>query len=60
VNGWGDKHCYVLISGIETEPSAILVNHDKSHTRRSTETKYNHEQKILLIAIEGKSEIHIK
>ncbi len=60
VNGWGDKHCYVLISGIETEPSAILVNHDKSHTRRSAETKYNHEQKILLIAIEGKSEIHIK
>jgi hypothetical protein len=60
VDGWDRKQCFVLISGVETEPSEILVNHDKLHTHRSAETQYNREQKILLIAIEGKSEIQIK
>jgi hypothetical protein len=60
VNGWGDKQFYLLISGIETEPGEIIVNPDKSNTRRSAETQYNHEQKILLITVEGKSEIQIK
>ncbi|MBN2592748.1 MAG: hypothetical protein JXA81_04510 [Sedimentisphaerales bacterium] len=60
VDGWGGKQFFVLISGIETEPSEILVNPDKSNTRRSSETQYDHEQKILLITVEGKSEIQIK
>jgi len=60
VDGWDDKQCYMLISGIETEPSEILVNPNKVQTHRSAETQYNHEQKILLITLEGKSEIQIK
>jgi hypothetical protein len=60
VDGWDNKQCYVLISGVQTEPSEILVNPDKSHTDQSAETQYNREQKILLIAIEGKSTIQIK
>jgi hypothetical protein len=60
VDGWDDKQCYALISGVETEPSKIIVNPDKSHTRRAAETQYNREQKILLISIEGTSEIQIK
>jgi hypothetical protein len=60
VDGWGSEQFFVLISGIETEPSEILVNPDKSHTRRSAKTQYNHEQKILLIALKEKSEIQIK
>jgi hypothetical protein len=60
VEGWDDKQCYVLVSGIETEPNEIVVNPDKSHTRRAAETQYNREQKILLIAIERTSEIQIK
>jgi hypothetical protein len=60
VTGWGSEQFFVLISGIETEPSEILVNTGKGHTRRSTKTQYNHEQRILLIALKGNSEIQIK
>jgi hypothetical protein len=60
VDGWGSEQFFVLISGIETEPSEVLVNPDKLHTHRSAEIQYHHEQKIRLIAIEGRSEIQIK
>ena len=60
VDGWDDKQCYVLISGIEIEPIEILVNPEKLQARQPVETQYNHEQQTLLIAIEGKSEIQIK
>ena len=59
-DGWGGKQYYFLISGIETEPSEVLVNPGKSRTLRSAETQYHREQKILIIALEGKSEIQIK
>jgi hypothetical protein len=60
IDGWDDKQCYVLISGIETKPIEILVNPEKLQVHQSVETQYDQEQKILLIAIEGKSEIQIK
>jgi hypothetical protein len=60
VDGWGDKQFYILISGIEKEPREVIIDADKSHTRRATETQYNHELKIVLITVEGKSEIRIK
>ena len=59
-HGWGGKQYYVLISGIETEPGEILVNPGKSNILRSDETQFHSEQKILLIALEGKSVIQIK
>jgi len=60
VDGWDSKQCFVLISGVETEPSEILVNHDKADAHRSAETQYDYKLKTLLIVIEGKSEIQIK
>jgi len=59
-DGWGDKQYYVLISGIETEPGKVLVNPEKSRTLPPAETQFHREQKILIIALEGKSEIQIK
>ena len=59
-DGWGNKQYYVLISGIETEPSEVLVNPDKSRTLRTAETQFYREQKILIIALDEKSEIQIK
>jgi len=59
-DGWGGKQYYVLISGIETEPSEVLVNPGKSRTLRSAETQFYREQKILIIELEEKSEIQIK
>ena len=59
-DGWGGKQYYVLISGIETEPSEVLVNPGKSRAVRSAETQFYREQKILLIALDEKSEIQIK
>ena len=60
VEGWGSKQFHVLISGIETEPDEIIVSPDKPNTPGLAETQYNHEQKILLITLKGKSEIQIK
>ena len=60
VDGWDSKRCYILISGMETEPSEISVNPDKSQTLSAAETQYNNEQKILLITVKGKSEIQIQ
>ena len=59
-DGWGPNQYYVLISGIETEPSEVLVIAAKSRILRSDETQYDREQKILLITLEGKSEIQIR
>jgi len=58
-DGWGDRRYYVLISGVETELNEVLAGPVESHTLRPAETQYNHEQKILLIALEGKSVIQI-
>jgi len=57
--GWGDKKYYILISGVETEPSEVLVNPDKLSTLRTAETQYHREQKILQIVLTGKAEIRI-
>jgi hypothetical protein len=59
VDGWNGKQCYVLISGIETKPSEVLVNADKPGTLQTAETQYNHEQKILQIVLTGSTEIRI-
>jgi hypothetical protein len=59
-DGWGDKQYYILISGIESEPSEVLVDHDKLRNLQPVETQYHHEQKILIISLEGKSTIKIK
>ena len=59
-DGWGNKQYYILISGIETEPSEVLVTPGKSRTLRSAETQFYREQKILIIALDEKSEIQIK
>ena len=59
-DGWGGRQYYVLISGIETQPCEVLVSTDMSRSFRSAETQFHREQKILLITLEGKSEIQIK
>jgi len=58
-DGWGDGRYYVLISGVEAEPNKVLAGPEKSQTLRAAETQYNREQKVLLIALEGKSAIQI-
>ena len=58
--GWGSKQYYVLISGIEKEPSEVLVNADMSRILRSAETQYHREQKILIITLKENSVIQIK
>jgi len=60
IDGWGSKQYYVLISGIEKEPHEVIIDADKSRAVRTAETRFHQEQKILLIALEGKSEIQIK
>lgn len=58
--GWGSKQYFVLISGIEKEPSDVFVIPGKPSTIRSAETQFHREQNILLITLEGKTEIQIK
>jgi hypothetical protein len=59
-DGWGDKQCYILISGIEKEPREVIIAADKSSAVRTAETQFHREQNILLIAIKGKSKIQIR
>ena len=60
IDGWDSKQHYVLISGIEKEPREVIIDTDKSRAVRTAETQFHLEQKILIIALEGKSEIQIK
>jgi hypothetical protein len=54
-DGWDNKQYYVLISGIKKEPREVIIN-----SIRKVETQFHREQKILLITLEGKSEVQIK
>jgi len=64
-DGWGTKRYRVLISGIETEPSEVSLrkvvgNTGKQLAFKSAETEFHSEYKILIIVLEGKTEIQIK
>ncbi len=59
-DGWGSKQYHILISGIETEPGEISVSPDNSQRLRPAEMQYHHQQKILIITLEGRTIIQIK
>jgi purine nucleoside phosphorylase len=56
----GKPSTAILLGSFGKRNIAFLSRPDKSHTRRSIKTQYNHEQRILLIALKGNSEIQIK
>jgi hypothetical protein len=65
VGGWGDKRYHVLISGIEKEPREVRVrkvdnNSGETPTFQSAEKRFHDEYKLLIITLEGKSEIQIR
>ncbi|MFQ6034665.1 MAG: hypothetical protein ACE5NM_02315 [Sedimentisphaerales bacterium] len=65
VDGWGDKPYYVLISGVEKEPSDVLVckvaeKSGKPPCFKSVKRQFYSKYKILVIALEGKSEIRVR
>ena len=64
-DGWDGKQYYVLISGIEQEPSKVSIRKvvndpDESFSFKSAEKHFHGEYKILILALEGKSKIQIK
>ncbi|MHC4354222.1 MAG: hypothetical protein ACYS0H_16070, partial [Planctomycetota bacterium] len=61
-DGWGDKRYYVLISGIEQEPGRMSVRDvvGDSDTFRSVSGQFSGERGILVIGLEGKSEVKIE
>jgi len=65
VDGWGDKHYYVLISGIEKKPAEISVRKvlEGSAKKTSFETakiEFHGDGKRLIINVRGRSQIRIK
>ena len=65
VEGWGEKPCYLLISGVKKEPAEVLVRRIVRNTReprplRTAKKEYDKEYKSLIIMLEGKSEIRIR
>ncbi len=65
VDGWGGKRYYVLISGIEKEPTEVSArkvgnDSDLPSVFKSAEKQLRPEQRILVIALEGRSEVQIR
>ena len=65
VDGWGDKRYHVLFSGVEKEPGEIRIRkaiRDSNNPAafKSAEEKFLREYKLLLVTLEGNSEIQIR
>lgn len=65
VDGWGDKRYDVSFSGIEKEPSEVRIRKavgDSDHPPafKSAEVQFHREHKLLIVTLEGKSEIQIR
>jgi len=64
-DGWGRKNYYVLICGVGKEPGEIKVRKalddaDKPAAFNAARKQFYEEQQILIIALEGKTEIQIQ
>jgi len=63
-DGWGRKNYYILICGIEKEPNEIRVRKaldaGKPLTLNAAQKQFYKEQQILIVALEGKTEIQIQ
>jgi len=57
VDGWGDKRYNVLFSGVEKEPKEIRIG---KVTLNPDEIQYHHEHKLLIVTLQGKSDILIR
>jgi hypothetical protein len=57
VDGWGDKRYNVLFSGVEKEPKKIRIG---KVTLNPDEIQYHHEHKLLIVTLQGKSDILIR
>ncbi len=64
-DGWGDKQYYVLVSGIEWEPSEVVAHGVVQESAgpyafESVEKQFHGEYGYLIIILQGKSEIRIR
>ncbi len=63
-DGWGRKNYYILICGIAKEPSEIRVRKALDAGRpavlNAAQKQFYEEQRILIVALEGKTEIQIR
>ena len=61
-DGWGEKRYYVLVSGIEQEPSEVSVRNvvENSNAFKTATRQFNSERGILVITLEGKADIRIQ
>jgi hypothetical protein len=65
VDGWGKKTYYILICGIEKEPSEVsackvIGDTDKAPPFEPAQKQFHHERRILVISLEGRSQIQIQ
>ena len=65
VDGWAEKPYYVLVSGVEKQPSEILARRigpesSDQASVKPAKTEFNTEDKRLIINLQGRSEIRIK
>ncbi len=65
VDGWGGKQYFVLVSGIEEEPSEIVLRDmfqesGKSSAFEPVVKQFHSEHNCLVITLKGKSQIRIR
>lgn len=59
VAGWGDAVFAVLISGVQDEPSGVMIRKPGGDTVEAT-THFSREQKLLTLTLSGPSEIQLR
>ena len=64
-DGWGDRPYYVLISGVEEEPTEVVAGKViekgvKSARLKSVDYEFYREHKCLIVALEGRSKVQIR
>ena len=65
VDGWGGKQYFVLVSGIEKEPSEVSVREiyresSKTPAFKPAVKQFHSEHNCLVITLKGKSQIRIR
>lgn len=64
-DGWGEEPYYIVVSGIEKEPGEVSSrkagdNSQQQSAFEPAETQFHSEQRILVVALKGKSQIQMQ
>ncbi|MBN1363030.1 MAG: hypothetical protein JW993_20695 [Sedimentisphaerales bacterium] len=60
VEGWPGRSCYVLVSGLTKEPSAVTVQAPDAARTEGPQTQFDPDQRLLVVSVTGTSTIGLR